>query len=106
MAPVMQVRRADVPGLPFPEGTDLLQILWCPYTHGTYCYPLPQVVWRDSLAIGEVGPTPVPSAAGLPSGWYPAPCTVHPEQVTEYPRNDLSWDLRYALEDRFEWSTS
>lgn len=102
MAPIVQVRRVDVPGLPFPEGTDLLQVVWCPYAHGTYCYPLPLVYWRDSRTIREVGPMPAPSAAGLPDGWYPAPCVIHPEQVTEYPRNDLSWDLEDALEDRFE----
>ncbi|MFD9477751.1 DUF1963 domain-containing protein [Streptomyces nojiriensis] len=102
MAPIVQVRRVDVPGLPFPEGTDLLQVVWCPYAHGTYCYPLPLVYWRDSRAIREVGPTPAPAAAGLPDGWYPAPCVVHPEQVTEYPRNDLSWDLEGALADRSE----
>ncbi|MER6251950.1 hypothetical protein ABT224_11350 [Streptomyces sp. NPDC001584] len=55
MAPIVQVRRVDVPGLPFPEGTDLLQVVWCPYAHGTYCYPLPLVYWRDSRAIREVG---------------------------------------------------
>ncbi|WP_327412068.1 DUF1963 domain-containing protein [Streptomyces sp. NBC_01233] len=102
MAPIVQVRRVDVPGLSFPEGADLLQVLWCPYAHGTYCYPLPLVYWRDSRAIREAGPTPAPAAAGLPDGWYPAPCVVHPERVTEYPRNDLSRDLEEALEDRFE----
>ncbi|MFD8986392.1 hypothetical protein [Streptomyces sp. NPDC059564] len=98
MAPIVQIRRADVPTLPFPEGTDLLQVLWCPYAHGTYCHPLPQVYWRGSLAIGEVAATPAPSAAGFPDGWYPAPCFVHPEQVTEYPRNDRPRDLRDALD--------
>ncbi|MFZ3494760.1 hypothetical protein ACODT5_16330 [Streptomyces sp. 5.8] len=102
MAPIVQVRRVDVPGLPFPEGMDLPQILWRPYAHWTYCYPLPQVYWRGSLASGEVGPTPAPSAAGLPRGWYPAPCVVHPEQVAEYPKDDLAWDLSDALKDRFE----
>ncbi|MDX3232642.1 hypothetical protein [Streptomyces sp. ME19-01-6] len=27
--PVLQLYAADVPDLPFPPGTDLLQLLWC-----------------------------------------------------------------------------
>ncbi|MFJ9854395.1 DUF1963 domain-containing protein [Streptomyces sp. NPDC101150] len=97
----MQVHRADAPGVPFPEGRDLLQVLWCPYAHGEFCYPLPQVHWRDSGAIGEVRPTPAP-AAGLPEDWYPAPCVVHPEQVTEYPSGDLPADVNDSLTGRFD----
>ncbi|MFI0790026.1 DUF1963 domain-containing protein [Streptomyces lydicus] len=101
MVPVVQVHQADAPGIPFPEGTDLLQVLWCPYAHGEYCYPLPQVHWRDSRGIGDILSTPAP-VEGLPEDWYPNPCVVHPEQVTEYPSNDLSWDLRDALRQRFD----
>ncbi len=84
MVPIVQVRQADAPGVPFPEGTDLLQVLWCPYAHGEYCYPLPRVHWRNTGAIGDILPTPAP-VEGLPKDWYPDPCVVHPEQVTEYP---------------------
>lgn len=31
LVPVAQLYARDVPDLPFPEGTDLLQVLWCPY---------------------------------------------------------------------------
>src|SRR5262245_40812923 len=34
LVPVLQLYAADVPDLPFPPGTDLLQLLWCPYDHG------------------------------------------------------------------------
>ncbi|WP_328888195.1 hypothetical protein [Streptomyces sp. NBC_00316] len=101
MVPIVQVRQADAPGVPFPEGTDLLQVLWCPYAHGEYCYPLPQVHWRDSGAIKDILPTPEPVEA-LPKDWYPDPCVVHPEQVTEYPSWDLSRDTHDALQARFE----
>ncbi|MFD8010863.1 DUF1963 domain-containing protein [Streptomyces sp. NPDC058955] len=100
MVPIVQIRRADVPGLPFPKGTDLLQVLWCPYAHGEYCYPLPRVHWRDSAAVGAVRPTP--AADGLPEEWCPSPCVVHPEKVTEYPGGDLSRDAYDALESRFD----
>ncbi|WP_314253523.1 hypothetical protein [Streptomyces sp. DSM 40907] len=62
----------------------MLQVLWCPYAHGGFCYLLPQVHWRDSSAVGDVLPTPAPGA-GLPEDWYPEPCVVPPERVTEYP---------------------
>lgn len=101
MVPVAQVRRADAPSVPFPEGSDLLQVLWCPYMHGEFCYPLPRVHWRDSRTVGDVGAgIPVP-AAGLPEDWCPAPCVVHPERVTEYPSRDLPAEVRDALAGRF-----
>ncbi|MEW2415025.1 DUF1963 domain-containing protein [Streptomyces sp. NPDC046866] len=101
LLPIVQVRRAEAPGVPFPEGTDLLQVLWCPYGHGEYCYPLPRVYWRDSAAVGKVRPTPDPDP-GLDADWYPDPCTVHPETVTEYASRDLPWDLQDALRGRID----
>ncbi|MEU3775169.1 hypothetical protein AB0F11_18525 [Streptomyces sp. NPDC032472] len=101
MVPVVQVHRADAPGLPFPEGADLLQVVWCPYSHGDYLYPLPQVHWRASATIRAVLPTPEP-APDLPAEWYPDPCTVHPETVTEYASRDLPRDLQDALRGRFD----
>lgn len=38
MLPVVQLYARDVPGLVFPAGTDLLQILWCPLVHGAAPY--------------------------------------------------------------------
>lgn len=31
---VLQIFARDVPELPFPQGTDLCQVLWCPKTGG------------------------------------------------------------------------
>ncbi len=101
LLPIVQVRRDEAPGVPYPEGTDLLQVLWCPYGHGEYCYPLPRVHWRDSAAVGEVRPTPDPDP-GLDADWYPDPCVVHPETVTEYASRDLPRDLGDALRGRFD----
>ncbi|MGW4895846.1 hypothetical protein ACWEQL_26850 [Kitasatospora sp. NPDC004240] len=33
MVPVVQLHAADIPEIHFPDGTDLLQILWCPFQH-------------------------------------------------------------------------
>ncbi|MEU8927100.1 DUF1963 domain-containing protein [Kitasatospora sp. NPDC048545] len=101
MVAVVQVRRADVPDLvPFPEGRDLLQVLWCPRAHdGQWVVPL--VRWRSAAEVGEVRQAPpVPPEARY--GQVPRPCVVHPEPVTEYPSWDLPDALWDALEPRFE----
>jgi hypothetical protein len=98
--PVVQVHRGDAPGIPFPPGRDLLQVLWCPSYHAEDYCPRPEVRWRTAGSIGQVAPTPAPPA-GAPEDLVPNPCVVHPEQVTEYPCWDLPPELDRALEDRF-----
>ncbi|MEV7519367.1 DUF1963 domain-containing protein [Streptomyces sp. NPDC091371] len=100
--PIVQVYRADAPTVPYPEGTDLLQVLWCPYDHED-CAPLPQVRWRDSTAVGAALPAP-PADPGAPREYVPRACAVHPEVVTEYPDADLHEDreLYDVLRDRFD----
>ncbi|MEW1846216.1 hypothetical protein AB0392_50380, partial [Nonomuraea angiospora] len=52
MVSVAQLYAADVPQIPFPEDTSLVQIVWCPTTHalpepqfqGKHC----RVFWRRS----------------------------------------------------------
>jgi hypothetical protein len=50
--PIAQLRREDVPPIPFPTGTDLFQLLWCPEPpHETAESPWNlqyRVYWRDS----------------------------------------------------------
>lgn len=101
MVPVVQLYLADARGVPYPEGSDLLQVLWCPFEHGEFCCPLPVVRWRDAGAVGEVRSTP-PAPAEAEEEQVPSPCVVHPEWVTEYPSWDLPDELREALGDRFE----
>lgn len=98
--PIVQLYQADAPSMSFPRGCDLLQVLWCPFEHGEYCYPLPRVYWRDSRSVDRVAATPA-AAAEAPESHVPNPCVVHPEQVTEYPSRDLPDDVWTALEDRF-----
>src|SRR5215208_4937386 len=44
---VLQLRRDDLPDVPFPEHADLLQLLWCPNDHDEHGYaPAPRIVWR------------------------------------------------------------
>ncbi|SUA79820.1 Uncharacterised protein [Nocardia otitidiscaviarum] len=107
MVPIVQVWRRDAPGLPFPEGRDLLQVLWCPLDHEELECPRPQVFWRDSATAGTMRAAPALPAAAEPE-YIPSPCLVHPEQVAEYPSWDLQLHprLRGALRPRFEQLTA
>lgn len=102
MVPVIQAFRADLPPgvVPFPPGTDVLQVLWCPFNHDFPASPWPVVFWRDSAAVEAVLPTPAADPAA--DDWHvPAPCVVHPERVTEYPSWDLPEDLTEAWREDF-----
>ncbi|MFI5531097.1 DUF1963 domain-containing protein [Kitasatospora sp. NPDC051853] len=103
MVAVLQLRLIDLPEevVPFPDGCDLLQVLWCPRDHDG-CWVEPLVVWRRAPAKGaRVRPAP-PPPAGAVRQYLPRPCTVHPEAVTEYPSWDLPQELWDALEERFD----
>ena len=98
MVAVLQVYRRDVPELPFPDGTDLLQVLWCPGLHELDYGPLPTVRWRaaDSVTgpLIEV-PAVEPGADAVCEDYLPEPCVVSPERVSEYPDGwELDEDLR------------
>ena len=101
---LLQLYRRDVAQLPFPEGTDLLQVLWYPIPHETFgeWHPEAMLFWRDSTGVTEVlTEIPVvnsdyPEYAPFPE-YVPTPCLLHPEPgVVEYPSgsSDLlqSWD--------------
>ncbi|CAG7642996.1 YwqG family protein [Actinacidiphila bryophytorum] len=102
---VAQLHAAEAPGLPFPEGTDLLQVLWCPVHHDqphpAGWGPAGRVVWRRTADVTE-------EAAEQPDGWaewqddpegvVPRPCVVHPEQLPDLPPEDaLPEPLRNRL---------
>lgn len=91
MVSVVQLYAADVPEISFPEGTDLVQIVWCPEPHvlpkpsfqGKDC----RVFWRRAGEI-RYGPDVQPDPwKHWDAEWdeVPQPCTVHPERVVEYP---------------------
>jgi hypothetical protein len=100
LVPVLQVYEADAPGIPFPEGRDLLQVLWCPFLlhHG---FPEPRVHWRDSRSVESVQVAPRPLTEAT-KDYIPKPCVIHPEVVTEYPAWDMPEDLRASLRGRME----
>jgi hypothetical protein len=100
LVPVVQLYAADVPELPRPAGTDLLQLLWCPYNHAPDHLPAVQLLWRASADVTEpLAVVPRPSVIGR-ADYLPAPCVLHPEAVTEYPApHELPEDLAERIEE-------
>ncbi|MGW3914316.1 hypothetical protein ACWEBX_22740 [Streptomyces sp. NPDC005070] len=99
LIPVVQVYAADVPSLPRPAGTDLLQMLWCPFDHDEDYLPAAELYWRASADVTDPLPAPPePSVIGS-DNYLPEPCLLHPETVTEYP---APHELPEELADRIE----
>ena len=101
---VLQLHARDVPDLPFPEETDVLQVLWCPNEHEMPVVgPKPYAFWRRAADVASVladPPLPVFEDDHGARDYYPAPCVLHPERVTEYPHpDDLPEDLRERIEE-------
>jgi len=94
LVPIVQLYARHVPELPCPPGTDLLQVLWCPFDHPDEdedegCWPRPVLYWRNEAGIGAgpVAGMPEPPE-DVPSGRVPRPCLIDPERVVEYPGPD------------------
>jgi hypothetical protein len=99
---VVQIYARDVPDLPFPDGADLFQLLWCPNEHNEdpWFGPWPAAFWRRSADVtGQVAgpPEPLFDNDGNAASYDPAPCLLHPEHVTEYPHLE---DLADELQDQ------
>ncbi|WEB45464.1 hypothetical protein MOV08_43410 [Streptomyces yunnanensis] len=82
MVPVVQLYARDVPGLVFPAGTDLLQILWCPLIHEDDASAAnPRLTWRSTAltaARAAVREPPRPHTAD--EEFLPRPCTLSPHR--------------------------
>lgn len=100
MVPVLQLFARDVPELPFPDGTDVCQVLWCPAEHGWAMDPIARVRWRDSMAVrDELIDPPAPGPDLGFQEYRPRPCMLHPERVDELPD---AWEIDEDLRDRVE----
>ncbi|GGZ15271.1 hypothetical protein GCM10010387_04470 [Streptomyces inusitatus] len=99
MVPVVQLFARDVPELRFPEGKDLLQLLWCTLLHPLeQDAPLPALHWReeaDVLARGVRPDIPRPAEGEYEDEFLPTPpCTVSPAVALDHPGQDLPEHLR------------
>jgi len=100
LVPVAQLHRRDIPDYAGPDGTDLLQVLWCPVDHSDRHYsPRVFLYWRDSSTVGPLLEAP-PEPTVISDMYLPVPCVVHPEQIREYQYADLlPGDLRGRLDE-------
>lgn len=87
----VQLFRRDFPELPFPSGTDVLQVLLCPLEHTDeatdHLGPRVRLVWRDSAAVVDVFDR-VPEPAVFEVQYRTRPCVLNPCRVREYPMGD------------------
>ncbi|GAA2490025.1 hypothetical protein GCM10023100_44580 [Actinocorallia cavernae] len=101
---VTQLTAADFPELRFPEGTDLVQLLWCPEWHdqphpagwGQAC----RLYWRRADAVTDPLAEPPDPEEHWDHGpdMIPRACVLHPERITDYPGGE---ELPPALAERF-----
>jgi hypothetical protein len=85
LIPVAQLYARDVPDLAFPEGTDLLQVLWAPSYAVEGKWSAVQLRWRLASDVREVlSAAPEPAYAEC-ADFVPEPCVLQPEAVRELP---------------------
>ena len=55
LVPILQLKKEDVPELPFPPKKNLFQLLWCPNRceHDGLFNPLPRIFWRNSERVSK-----------------------------------------------------
>jgi hypothetical protein len=81
--PLLQLRKEDVPEMPFFPGSNLMQMLWFP-THGDP----PLVFWRNLETLRDaivLKPIYIPDEEGFGIAYHVNECAIHPETVIEYP---------------------
>lgn len=86
--PVLQIRAGDAPGLPFPRGKDLLQVLWCPRDHeddgyGNIYVPILEVRWQEAAA--PPSPEAIPEPSEPVDDYSPVACSLAFTEVSELP---------------------
>ncbi|MFB9905364.1 hypothetical protein [Allokutzneria oryzae] len=82
----LQLYRRDFPNLPYPQGTDLLQVLVCP--GGTLDGPGARVVWRNSTAVTTPAAEPPPRPLYDDEHFHARPCVLDPCEIEEHPLSE------------------
>ncbi|MFC7303856.1 hypothetical protein ACFQVC_06460 [Streptomyces monticola] len=105
MVPVVQLYARDVPRLVFPEGKDVLQLVWCPLLHpeDPAGAALPRLYWRTEAEVDAVEvlrDVPESGEDECDEDLMPRPCTVCPTPAVDYPKRDLPRELELALGPR------
>ena len=77
MVAVLQLHARDVPAAAWPEGTDVLQVLWCPKHHNGlpgqphYGGPAVEMRYRSAATVAAVLVPPV--SDGVDERYVPGP---------------------------------
>jgi hypothetical protein len=107
MVSVAQLYEQHIPEIPYPVGSDLLQVFWCPndhfieYADSSYEGPAVKILWGDStVGLGGYQSALAETADPLMDSYMVRPCRVAPERVAEFPDvEELPVDLRSQLEN-------
>ncbi len=91
--PILQIRRADVRDLPFPEESDLFQLIWCSRLHMPDLQPRVRIAWRTKRLLTHTRRQfPAPRSDEAHLGPHHEDlliplriCVLQPERVVEYP---------------------
>ncbi|MFJ5217620.1 hypothetical protein ACIP98_23250 [Streptomyces sp. NPDC088354] len=110
MVPILQLFARDVPGLEFPEGKDLLQLVWCALIHERDPGPvMPQLYWRNEAEVvagGLLSEPPEVSEGEYDEDNMPEPSTLSPMVAEDFPRwLDLPKDMEETWERRLRLPT-
>lgn len=104
MVPVGQFFAREFPDVPFPAGSDLLQILWCPEEHHVervgvdpYWGPEIQIRWRSARTLEQGRALTLEAGEMEGSEIVITPCVLEPERVVEYP---FAEELPKAISDQ------
>ncbi|WP_033333089.1 MULTISPECIES: DUF1963 domain-containing protein [Streptomyces] len=97
------LRAEDAPHLPWPDGADRLQVLWCPNDHDDiqgeryYYGPAVELHWQRAADLAPATPPPPRHSDEY---YLPTPCALRPEQVLDLPdRDELPGELHAATEE-------
>ncbi|MEE1785009.1 hypothetical protein PUR71_19145 [Streptomyces sp. SP17BM10] len=103
LVPLLRVRAADAPHLPWPDGTDVLQALWCPNDHDDiqgeryYYGPAVELHWQRAA---DLAPRTPPPPRRSDDEYLPEPCVLRPEQIRDLPdRDELPGELHASAEE-------
>jgi len=102
--PLLQLRQADFPEIPFPPGRDLLQILWHPqFTERRpigFLAPATRFYWWNTQAL-DASPRAYAPAEGAHPGLVPKACGLQPTRRPDLPGfADLPARLQAQLAER------
>ncbi|SNT44395.1 hypothetical protein SAMN05216252_12612 [Actinacidiphila glaucinigra] len=114
LIPITQLYARDVPGLPFPEGTDVLQVLWLPVPDLEGCWPAVQLRWRVASEVRDVLDEPPALEFVDWDEHVPRPCVLQPEEIREFPplyvlgeelsERVMAWSEATSL--KYQWELS